>query len=150
MNYSKGSLGYKGGIFNRFRSPLEKKVANEFTRWELNPEINYTAGFYEIDMAFLDNKLAIEIDGYAYHTSKEQKARDNFRQMSLEKDGWIFERVDGWFANRHANVLAAKLILKYFAKDFDDLTLRRAKGVIAVYFREIDNDLSDRLLKQIL
>lgn len=150
MAQPKGTLGYMGGVFNRFRSPLEKKVCNALQKWDLFPEVSYTTGYFEIDLAFPKNMLAIEIDGAAYHSSDEQKSKDQFRQDILEKEGWTFERVDGWFANKYADVLAAKILLKYFAKDFDERTQNRAKATLAVYFREIDPDLSQKLLRQAL
>jgi hypothetical protein len=42
-----------------------------------------------------DKKIAIECDGHAYHSSKEQITRDNIRARKLTKAGWSVLRFSG-------------------------------------------------------
>lgn len=139
----------KSGIFNKFRSPLEKKVSNTLDDWRLPHECNYEVDFFEIDIAFPEDLIAVEIDGAKYHGS-EQRSKDLQRQHYLEDKGWKFERFDGWFANRYPNVISAKLLLRYFKDRHDDLTIRRAKSVLGQYFVKIANmpELGNRLISE--
>lgn len=43
---------------------------------------------FEIDIAFPELKLAIEIDGYAYHSSDDRFQRDRTKQNALIAAGW--------------------------------------------------------------
>ena len=131
-----------GGKYN---SRLEEKVNKEFIEWGFKPKWNYGIDSFDIDFAFPDIKLAVEIDSAKYHT-KENKDRDEWRQKLLEKKGWTFERFDGWFAYRYTNVLVVKILLKYFLKKLDPIIEKRAKIALGVYFREIDPKLSKKLI----
>lgn len=135
-----------GGKYN---SRLEGKVWKEFKEWGIQPEWNYKVDFFEIDFAFPNIKLAIEIDGAKFHTA-ENKERDEWRQKLLEKKGWVFERFDGWFAYRYTDVLVVKILLKYFEPTLEELIKRRAKITLGVYFKELDPELSSKLLESAL
>ena len=50
----------------------------------------------------MDRKLAIEIDGYDYHKTKEQRTNDTKRQRALELAGWRVIRFTG--SEIHANL----------------------------------------------
>jgi hypothetical protein len=43
---------------------------------------------YRLDFAHLESKIAIELDGYAYHSSREQFTRDRQRYRELTRHGW--------------------------------------------------------------
>jgi REase_MTES_1575 len=43
---------------------------------------------YRLDMAYEAEKLAVELDGRAYHSSDEQRERDERRDIALAKLGW--------------------------------------------------------------
>lgn len=43
----------------------------------------------------MPKKIAIELDGYEYHSSKEQFTADRKRQRELERQGWRFIRFSG-------------------------------------------------------
>ncbi|WP_328813668.1 type IV toxin-antitoxin system AbiEi family antitoxin domain-containing protein [Rhodococcus sp. NBC_00297] len=47
---------------------------------------------YVIDVAFVDRRVAIEIDGWAYHRTAERMAHDAVRQNALVNDGWTILR----------------------------------------------------------
>jgi very-short-patch-repair endonuclease len=54
---------------------------------------------YRIDLAIIHPNdphryiLGVECDGAMYHSSKNAKERDVYRQRFLENRGWIIERI---------------------------------------------------------
>ncbi|QBQ07806.1 hypothetical protein SGLAD_v1c06070 [Spiroplasma gladiatoris] len=88
----------------QFDSEFEVEVFNEIDklitpykdRYELRNQTD--ACGYKIDITILDKQkeeyaLAIECDGYTYHSSDFDRKRDIDRQYYLEKRGWKFERI---------------------------------------------------------
>lgn len=57
---------------------------------------------YRVDFANLEEKVAIELDGYEYHNSKDQFTKDRQRQREIEKTGWRFVRFSGSEVYRNA------------------------------------------------
>lgn len=49
---------------------------------------NYPVGGYVVDVAFPRQKVAIEIDGFAFHTSSDDFHRDRLRQNNIALLGW--------------------------------------------------------------
>ncbi len=49
----------------------------------------YLAKEYRLDFAWPDGRLAVEVDGYAWHSSPDQMRRDQRRRNSLIQSGWI-------------------------------------------------------------
>jgi hypothetical protein len=58
----------------------------------------YPVNKYRVDFALPAVRLAIEIDGHAWHSDSETFVNDRVRQRGLERDGWRFIR----FAGREA------------------------------------------------
>ncbi len=50
---------------------------------------------YRLDFAIPEQRLAIEIDGYAFHSDRDTFIRDRRRQRELEVAGWRFVRFAG-------------------------------------------------------
>ncbi len=50
---------------------------------------------YRLDFAHEGDKIAIELDGYEYHSSKDQFTKDRQRQRELEQLGWRILRFSG-------------------------------------------------------
>ena len=48
---------------------------------------------FVIDFAVLDQKIAIEVDGTNWHSSKEAKKRDRFKDYQLGREGWLVIRL---------------------------------------------------------
>lgn len=48
---------------------------------------------FEIDKAFVDEMVAVESDGAAFHSTRTQREKDKRRQRKLEAAGWRFRRV---------------------------------------------------------
>jgi very-short-patch-repair endonuclease len=57
---------------------------NNITGWKAN----YPAGGYKVDVAFPDDRVAIETDGWAFHSSQEDFQVDRERQNKLILLGW--------------------------------------------------------------
>lgn len=53
-------------------------------------------GNYELDFAFVAQRVVLEVDGKAFHSTASQVGRDRVRQRALEEAGWRFLRVS-WF-----------------------------------------------------
>ena len=47
---------------------------------------------YEIDFAYVDERIAIEVDGHGSHATRRQRAADNVRSNALSGLGWTFRR----------------------------------------------------------
>lgn len=48
---------------------------------------------FELDNAFVDQMVAVETDGAAFHSTRTQRDNDARRQRKLEAAGWTFRRV---------------------------------------------------------
>lgn len=42
-----------------------------------------------VDLAYPDARIAIEYDGYRYHTGRKRYSRDSWRRVDLEEAGWV-------------------------------------------------------------
>ena len=63
----------------------------------------YPFGSYVLDFAFITSRrpfhgLDIETDGLLWHSSAQQKKKDNYRNYKLLKGGWITERFGETFS----------------------------------------------------
>ena len=47
---------------------------------------------YEIDFAYLDQRIAIEVDGHGSHATRRARAADNVRADALARAGWRLRR----------------------------------------------------------
>ncbi|MHC4621847.1 MAG: endonuclease domain-containing protein [Planctomycetota bacterium] len=54
-------------------------------------------GSYRLDFALVGRnfKIAIECDGYEFHSTEAQISADNSRDLDLARDGWIVVRFTG-------------------------------------------------------
>lgn len=67
-----------------------KVIENEFV--DKNYKREYPVSIYSIDFAWVDKKLAIEIDG-AQHEKPEYKERDKRKDRCLKENGWEILRI---------------------------------------------------------
>lgn len=135
---------------NHTGSPIEKMIYNELISYGLKPIPQYPIGVFFIDLAFPEIKLAIEADGKEYHSNKEQKERDLYRQKRIESLGWVFERFSGTFINRNKEVIAAKIALKYFKDKITKEQEKRAIGFVAKFLTKKDIDLTINIVNAYL
>lgn len=84
------------------RSLLDPRVRPALTRSEAEerflalvrkarlpePEVNVVVGRYEVDFLWRDVRLAVEIDGYAFHSSKKMFEGDRRRDADLAAHGF--------------------------------------------------------------
>lgn len=93
----------RAGVF------YSNKLIKSATKWELkikkmldtlgeeyifqHPVICAKKKLYILDFYFPKTKIAIEIDGAQYHTTPEQKKKDNLRTRRLRKEGIIVRRL---------------------------------------------------------
>ncbi len=47
---------------------------------------------YRLDLAFTLERVAVELDGFAYHSTHEQRERDTRRDAALAAVGWLTVR----------------------------------------------------------
>lgn len=55
----------------------------------------YPIGHYRVDFALPKEKIVIEIDGHAYHSTTDQILSDQYRQREIEQLGWTVIRFTG-------------------------------------------------------
>jgi very-short-patch-repair endonuclease len=76
-------------------SPLEVRMAKAFDAMDWEYVREYTIGNLHVDFAFPQAKLAVECDGFRYHSSPSQRERDAKRDAFLVKKGWRVLRFSG-------------------------------------------------------
>lgn len=78
-------------------SPFEREVIEALVRAGHAVQPQHAVGGFRIDIVVGDqsNRLAIECDGAAYHSTDEQIRQDLDRQALLERMGWRFYRIRG-------------------------------------------------------
>ena len=57
------------------------------------PAVQHRIGRYRVDFAYVDARLAIECDGYRYHSGRRAFDDDRARQNALTATGWRVLRV---------------------------------------------------------
>lgn len=57
------------------------------------PQTNTKVGRYEVDMLWRDQRLVVEIDGYAFHSGRAAFERDRVRDADLQALGLRVLRV---------------------------------------------------------
>jgi len=78
-----------------------------FAKWLLEANItgfrhNYALNIFNLDFAFPENKIAIEIDGGGWHSSERKQLQDAKKEAFLFEQGWTLYRVtsNGWKSKR--------------------------------------------------
>lgn len=141
-------------LFYKTESPIEKIIVNELVNYEgLKFETQYEIKPYRLDVAFLTDKVGLEIDGQNYHFSEEQIERDYLRDEFLVKvKGWKIERVPGWFCYRYPEIAVVKALqhIKGIEK-FPRFKWAKSKTIswhIRELYNEGNNTLAERILKK--
>jgi very-short-patch-repair endonuclease len=75
-------------------SPIEYELYQAMRKEGLSPTPQFRIDWYTVDFAFPDVKLAIEADGFAYH-SGNRREHDHKRDANLRSAGWTVKRFQG-------------------------------------------------------
>lgn len=101
----------------RTRSEAERQFLSVVRAAGLgDPRTNVRIGRYEVDAVWPDERVIVEIDGYAFHGSRRRFEQDRQRDAELQAAGWLVFRTtwrgitDGALATtaRLASVLAVR------------------------------------------
>lgn len=131
----------------RTESPLEEKVFQSMKKLGLQPRLQIPFHTFWLDMCFIDEKVAIELDGKKYHDNSEAKKRDARKDALLRSEGWSVERFDGWLAWRSPDVIAAKVGLRYLKHKLTPQNILFAQGSIAKFFLERDPEMGIKIVE---
>ena len=77
-----------------YLTSLEKQVESILKELDIEYIVQYPvhSGFV-LDFALLDQKIAIEVDGKRWHSSKEAMKKDRFKDYQLKREGWKVIRI---------------------------------------------------------
>jgi very-short-patch-repair endonuclease len=76
------------------RSAAERRLLEVVRKARLpEPDFNLRVGAYELDAAWPDAGLVVEVDGYEFHSSRSAFERDRERDAVLAAAGWQVIRV---------------------------------------------------------
>lgn len=64
-----------------------------FARGRRQVVVPTAAGTFRLDLAFEAERVAVELDGWAFHSSREQRERDMRRDAALAAAGWLVIRL---------------------------------------------------------
>jgi very-short-patch-repair endonuclease len=60
----------------------------------VNRAVTLTSGqAYVLDLAFPELRFALEVDGWAFHSTPDRFVRDRARKRALVADGWVVAEV---------------------------------------------------------
>lgn len=83
-------------VLSKAESPIEKKFYQEMLCAGIDGyEFQYPIFGYRLDVAFPALKLAVELDGYEFHSSKEARNNDTARDRKFSANGWAVVRFTG-------------------------------------------------------
>ena len=88
-------LSLRDASSSRPASALERRMGRLLRVAQIPPpdrEHPVMAGAYRLDFAWPEQKLAVEVDGYASHSSTQAFQRDRSRQNALVVAGWTVLR----------------------------------------------------------
>ncbi|HVA75121.1 MAG TPA: DUF559 domain-containing protein, partial [Acidimicrobiales bacterium] len=68
---------------------------------------------YRLDFAYPALRLAIEVDGFAFHFTPEQMRADNHRSNTLTAAGWMILRYNWWDVTYEPERVAGQIAAAY-------------------------------------
>jgi very-short-patch-repair endonuclease len=78
-------------------SEFELVVRTRLARHGLpEPTFHHRIGRYEVDVAFPDALVAVEVDGWATHGRRDAFEHDRARDLELAARGWLVVRLTWW------------------------------------------------------
>jgi very-short-patch-repair endonuclease len=81
-----------------FESEIEQIFREEMQKRGMRLGVDFVVQYplkfsFIIDIAFPDNKLAIELDGNYWHSLNKNRQRDHMKDNILTKEGWKIIRI---------------------------------------------------------
>ena len=77
-----------------YLTSLEEQARDTLEELDIEYVSQYpTHSGFVIDFVVLDQKIAIEVDGARWHSSKAGKKRDMFKNYQLGREGWLVIRI---------------------------------------------------------
>ncbi|WP_078430996.1 endonuclease domain-containing protein [Alkalihalobacterium alkalinitrilicum] len=80
---------------DRCESPIEQRLYKVLVNNGYYVATQVPCGRYRIDLALPGDRIAIECDGEAYHSTPQQKAHDRRKNEYLRANGWKVLRFSG-------------------------------------------------------
>ncbi|MBM7707762.1 very-short-patch-repair endonuclease [Chryseomicrobium aureum] len=108
----------------QFDSPFEEQVYQQLRNLGYEVQTQVGMSGYRIDLAVIHPNdpsqyiVGIECDGAMYHSSKNAKERDIYRQKFLESRGWTIERIwsRNWWKNQSIEIERIDQLIKALVK----------------------------------
>ena len=77
-----------------YLTSLEKQAWDTLEELDIEYVSQYpTHSGFIIDFAIVDKKIAIEVDGKKWHSSKGARKHDRFKDYQLKREGWRVIRI---------------------------------------------------------
>jgi very-short-patch-repair endonuclease len=92
------------------RSEAEERLLTLVRSAQLpQPDVNVRLGRYEVDFLWREQGLVVEVDGFAFHSSRLAFERDRLRDAELQAHGWRVIRVTWRRIVHHPEVVVARI-----------------------------------------
>jgi very-short-patch-repair endonuclease len=92
------------------RSEAERRLLALIRQARLpRPQTNVILGGYEVDLFWPDQRLVVEVDGYAYHSTRQAFERDRARDTALQAAGYRVVRFTWRQIVREPHAVVAQL-----------------------------------------
>ena len=86
VSQAEGRSGKVGSVY-------EQRVGDALRQCGLVPISGYAVDIFNLDIAFPEEKLAIEVDGGNWHTSPRKASQDAKKLSFLLRSGWTLDRI---------------------------------------------------------
>lgn len=77
---------------------------------DFRPQIKLDGGRYRLDFGHDEKRIGVELDGYEFHSSKDQFIKDRQRHREIESMGWRVIRFAGSEVHTDARACARQLV----------------------------------------
>ncbi len=94
--------------YSKTESPIERIMYKLLYNNGFYPRSQVKCGKYRIDLVIL-NKIAVECDGKAFHSSPKQKQHDRKKDKFLRENGYIVLRFSGRDIYRRQQYILRKI-----------------------------------------
>jgi len=89
-------LAFSDRLTTKTRSEAEEIFLALVRRGGLpQPEVNARVGRFEVDFCWRTERVIVEVDGFAFHSSRAALERDHRRDAELQQLGFLVIRI-GW------------------------------------------------------